>query len=69
MSSKPAHKPQKPGTHGPGRSDREPPAAAGGESHALHNLARLLGGQAARDFFCQQLQSGGGLNEPPERDA
>ncbi len=32
-------------------------------------FARLLGRQAGRDFVCQQLQSGGGLNEPPERDA
>ncbi len=69
MSSKPAHKPQKPESPVPGLSDRELPAAAGRQSHALHNLARLLGRQAARDFFCQQLQSGGGLNEPPERDA
>ena len=68
MSSKPAHKPQKPGTHGPGRSDREPPAAAGRESHALLALARLLGRQAAREIIRMQ-QSGGGLIEPPERDA
>ncbi len=32
-------------------------------------FARLLGRQAGRDFVCQQLQSGGGLIEPPERDA
>ena len=68
MSSASAHKPQKPGTHGPGRSDREPPAAAGGESHALHNLVRLIGRQAAGEFIRRQ-QSGGGLIEPPERDA
>ncbi len=68
MSSKPAYKPQKPGTHGPGRSDREPPAAAGRGSHALHNLVRLIGRQAARDFVLQQ-QIDGGLIEPLEGDA
>ncbi len=55
MSSKPAHKPQKPESPVPGRSDREPPAAAGGESHALHGLVRLLGCQTAREFVRQQL--------------
>ncbi len=68
MSSKPAHKPQKPGTHGPGRSDREPPAAAGGKSHALHDLVRLIGRQAAREFIRRQ-QSDGSLIDPPVEDA
>ena len=67
MSSKPAHKPQKPGTHGPGRNDREPPAAAGGESHALHNLVRLIGRQAAREFIRRQ-QSDGSLIDLPVED-
>ncbi len=68
MSSKPAHKPQKPGTHGPGRIDRQTTEAAGREPHALLALARLLGRQAAREFVRQQ-RSDGDLNEPPERDA
>ncbi len=68
MSSKSTRKPQKPGTHGPGRSDREPPAAAGRESHALHNLARLIGRQAAREFIRRQ-QSDGSLIDPPVEDA
>ncbi len=68
MSSKPAYKPQKPGTHGPGRSDREPPAAAGREAHALHNLVRLIGRQAAREFIRQQ-RSDSSLIDPPVEDA
>jgi len=68
MSSKPAYKPQKPGTHGPGRSDREPPAAAGRESHALLGLVRLLGRQVAREFIRKQ-RSHGNLTESPEGDA
>ncbi len=69
MSSKPARKPQKPGTLEPDRIDRETTVAAGRESHALLALARLLGRQAARDFVLQQLRSDGGLIEPPEDDA
>ena len=68
MSSKSTRKPQKPGTPGPGRSDREPPAAAGGESHALLGLVCLIGRQAAREFIRQQ-RSGGGLIEPPVKNA
>ena len=69
MSTTPARKPQKPGTHGPDRIDGETTEAAGRESHALLALARLLGRQAACDFVRQQLRSDGGLNEPPEDDA
>ena len=69
MSSKPAYKPQKPGSHGPGRSDREPPAAAGREAHALLGLVRLIGRQAAREFILQQQKTDSSPIEPPVEDA
>ncbi len=69
MSSKPARKPQKPGTHGPDRIDRETTEVAGRESHALLALARLLGRQAAREFILQQQTIDGSLNEPPAEGA
>ncbi len=68
MSSKPARKRQKPGTHGPNRIDRETTVAAGRESHALLTLVRLLGRQAAREFIRQQ-RSNNSLIEPPVEDA
>ncbi len=69
MSSKPARKPQKPGTHGSDRIDRETTEAAGREPHALFALARLLGRQAAREFILQQQKTDRSLNEPPVEDA
>ncbi len=69
MSSKPARKPQKPGTHGPDRIDRETTVAAGRESHALLALARLLGRQFAREFILQQQKTDSNLNEPSVEDA
>ncbi len=68
MSSKPARKPQRPGTHVPGRSDRGPIMAAGRASHALLGLVRLIGRQAARKFIRNQ-RSNNSLNEPPVEDA
>ena len=65
MSSKPARKPQKPGTHVPGRSDRGTIMAAGRESHALLGLVRLIGRQAAREFIRKQ-RSHGNLTESPD---
>ena len=67
MSTASTRKPQNPGSNGPGRNDREPPAAAGGESHALHNLVRLIGRQAAREFIRRQ-QSDGSLIDLPVED-
>ncbi len=69
MSSKPARKPQKPGTLEPDRIDRETIVAAGRESEALPALARLLGRQAGREFILQQQRSHGSLIESPEGDA
>ncbi len=68
MSTTPARKPQKPGTHGPDRIDGETTEAAGRGPHALFALARLLGRQAAREFVRQQ-RSDSSLIEPPEWDA
>ena len=42
--------------------------AAGRESHALHDLVRLIGRQAARELIRRQ-QSDGSLIDPPVEDA
>lgn len=69
MSTTPAGKPQKPGTHGPDRIDRRTAEAASIECQAPLALARLLGRQAAREFIIQQQRTDGSLTEPPVEDA